>query len=228
MDTATQQIPFLLLVICSPFVLAFLIVAILSPRFETLSKRNGWTVQRHPADHRDYLLKGRQDDIEWEMEYYIYDHYRKLPVRHTPFTQVIVWTTRSVRLSQNTLLIHPRRDKLEHLVHPRLTLKNNSDVAVSAAEEVQLENALFNLPEKAVGNDEFQESFMLRTDLEVLPHDLPASLQSELSSWSKIQFVGPIITADKNGVTIWWIPIGMKNEWLEKTVRLGTSFAGIF
>jgi hypothetical protein len=225
MDTATQQISLFLLAICSPFILAFLIVAILSPRFEALSKHKGWKVQRHPADHRDYLFKGQQNDIQWEMEYYIYDHYRKLPVRHTPFVQVIVWTTRSAGLPQNTLLIYPRRDKLRHLAHPRLTLRNIRDVGTNSTEEVKTESLLSDLPEKAVGVNEFRESFTLRTDLEVLPHNLITSLQLELSSWSKIQFVGPIIVADKNGVTIWWIPIGMRNEWLEKTVKLGTSLA---
>jgi hypothetical protein len=225
MDPQTQQIPLIFLAICSPFILAFVIVAILSPRFKALSERNGWTVRPHPADHRDYLFKGQQNNIQWEMEYYVYDHYRKLPVRHTPFIQVIVWITHSVTLPQNTILIYPRRDKIKHLAHPRLTVENPSDVHANPADEL---NILSHLPEKAVGIDEFRDSFVLRTDLEVLPDTLINSLQLGLSSWSKIQFLGPIILINRNGVNVWWIPIGMRNEWLEKTARLGTSLASVF
>jgi hypothetical protein len=224
MDTETRQILLIFLAICSPFVLSFLIVAILSPRFKAMAERKGWTVQPHPIDRRDYLFKGQQNNIQWEMEYYIYDHYSRLPVRHTPFIHVIVWTTNSVTLPQNTLLIYPRRDKFAHLVHPRLTVEN--DIAVQADPTEEL-NLLSDLPEKAVGINEFREFFELRTDLETLPGNLINSLQLELSSWSKIQFLGPIILINKNGVTIWWIPIGMRNEWLEKTVSLGLSLARI-
>ena len=223
MNIATQQILYLFLGICSPFILSFLIVAILSPRFKALSERHGWTVEPHPVDHRDYLFKGWQNTIQWEMEYYVYDHYRNLPVRHTPFIQVIVWKTNSMTLPQNTLLIYPRRDKLKYLAHPRLTLESDGDARTYPVEEAENKNILSALPEKAVGIDEFRELFVLRTDLEILPHKLVHSLQLELLSWSKIQLVGPIILINRKGVTIWWIPIGMRNEWLEKTVRLGTS-----
>jgi hypothetical protein len=203
-------------------------VAILSPRFKTLAQHHGWTVEPHPVDHRDYLFKGEQQSIPWEMEYYIYDHYRKLPVRHTPFSPVIVWTAKDVRLPQNTLLIYPRRDKLKHLAHPRLTVKNYGNAYTNLIAEAENINVLFDLPEKAVGVDEFRQLFVLRTDLEVLPHNLVNSIQLELLSWSKIQLVGPIILINRSGVTIWWIPIGMRNEWLEKTVQLGATLINNF
>jgi hypothetical protein len=147
MDIETQQI-LLLIGICSPFILSFLIVAVLSPRFKALAERHGWTVQPHPLDHRDYLFKGGQHNIQWEMEYYVYDHYRKLSVRHTPFIQVIVWKTDSMTLPQNTLLIYPRRDKLKHLVHPRLTLEDGDEVRTNSVEETESINILHTLPEK--------------------------------------------------------------------------------
>lgn len=227
MNSATQQILLLALGICSPFILSFLIVALLSPRFKALAVQHGWTVEPHPVDHRDYLFKGEQKSVTWEMEYYIYDHYRKLPVRHIPFIQVIVWTTKTISLPQNTLLIYPRRDKLEHLTHPRLTV-DHDDARTNLNTEAENTNILFDLPEKAVGVDEFQQLFVVRTDLEILPHNLVSALQLELLSWSKIQLVGPIILINRNGVTIWWTPIGMRNEWLEKTVQLGTTLMNGF
>jgi hypothetical protein len=228
MDVATQQILLLVLGICSPFILSFLIVAILSPRFKAFAERHGWTVEPHPVDHRDYLFKGEQKSVPWEMEYYIYDHYRKLPVRHTPFIQVIVWTTKTIPLPHNTLLIYPRRDQLKHLAHPRLTVENDDDDRTNLITETENTNVLFDLPEKAVGVDEFRRLFVVRTDLEILPHNLVSALQLELLSWAKIQLVGPIILTNRNGVTIWWIPIGMRNEWLEKTVQLGMTLVSSF
>lgn len=68
MNGEAQQILIAFLAICSPFVLSFLIVAILSPRYKVLSERNGWTVPLHPEDHRDHLFRGRQNGIKWEME----------------------------------------------------------------------------------------------------------------------------------------------------------------
>jgi hypothetical protein len=192
-----------------------------------LADRHGWIVQPHPADHRDYLFKGQQNNIPWEMEYYLYDHYRNLSARHIPYIKVIVWTTNSVTFPQNTLLIYPRRDRLKQLIHPRLILENEKDVFPNSAGQEVMEGVFSNLPEKAFGANEFQELFVLRTDLDVLPPNLINSLQLELSSWSKIQLVGPVISFNNDGVSIWWIPIGMRNEWLEKTVRLGTTLAGV-
>ena len=224
MDAKTLNILIVLLALFGPFIFSFLIVAILSPRFKALAERNGWTVQPHPEDHRDHLFKGQQNSIEWEMEYYNYDHYRKLLPRSIPYIQVIVWTTKSVTLPQNTLLIYPRRDKLKHIVHPRLVLENH-DVLTNPAEKEKMKNVISDLPEKPIGTDEFRELYVLRTELEVLPQKLLTSLQLELSAWTKIQLVGPVILINSNGVTIWWIPIGMRNEWLEKTVSLGTTLA---
>lgn len=219
MDADTQNILIVFLALCGPFVLAFVVVAILSPRFKALAEKNVWTVEPHPADHRDYLFKGRHDHIQWEMEYYIYDHFRKLQANHIPYVQVIVWRTNSVSLPHNTLLIYPRRDKLKHLIHPRLTLENDPDVQGSR-------DSLFDLPEQVTGTPELQKLFILRTDLAVLPRPLIDSLPWELSSWSNVGHVGPVILVNKDGVTIWWVPMGMRNEWLENTVRLGTTLAG--
>ena len=224
MDANTINILIVFLALCGPFIFLFLIVAILSPRFKALSEKKGWTVQPHPEDHRDHLFKGQQNGIHWEMEYYNYDHYRKLPPRSIPYIQVIAWTTKSVALPKNTLLIYPRTDKLKHIVHPRLALENN-DVLTNPAEKEQMKNMISDLPEKPIGTDAFRELFVLRTELEVLPQNLVTSLQLELSSWTKIQLVGPVILINSNGVTIWWIPIGMRNEWLEKTVSLGTMLS---
>ena len=224
MDANTENILIVFLALCGPFIFAILIVAILSPRFKALSERHRWTVQPHPADHRDYLFKGQQNGIQWEMEYYNYDHYRKLPARSIPYIQVIAWTTNSVALPQNPLLIYPRRDKLKHFVHPRLALENHN-VLTNPAEKEKMENMISDLPEKSFGVHELRELFVLRTKLEVLPDPLLTSLQLELSSWTKIQHVGPVILIDSNGVTIWWAPIGTRNEWLEKTVSLGTTLA---
>ena len=221
MDANIINILIVFLALCGPFIFSFLIVAILSPRFKALSERNGWTVQPHPEDHRDHLFKAQQNGIQWEMEYYNYDHYRKLPPRSIPYIQVIAWTTNSVALPKHTVLIYPRRDKLKHIVHPRLALENDH-LLINPAEK---ENMLSDLSEKPIGTDEFRELFVLRTELEVLPQNLITSLQLELSSWTKIQLVGPVILINSNGVNIWWIPIGMRNEWLEKTVSLGTTLA---
>jgi hypothetical protein len=225
MDDNTINILIVSLALCGPFILSFLIVAILSPRFKALSEKNGWTVQPHPEDHRDHLFKGQQNSIQWEMEYYRYDHYQKPPPRSLPYIQVIAWTTNSVRLPKNTLLIYPRRDKLKHIAHPRLVLEDN-DFLTNPVEKEKMNNIISDLPEKLIGTDEFRKLFVLRTELEVLPRDLLTSLQLELSSWTKIQLVGPVILINGSGVTIWWIPIGMRNEWLEKTVSLGTNLAG--
>jgi hypothetical protein len=50
-------------------------------------------------------------------------------------------------------------------------------------------------------------------------------LQFQLLSWPRIQIAGPVILMDKNGVILWWVPIGVQNEWLEKTIQLGESLA---
>ena len=168
MDADTENILIVFLALCGPFIFSFLIVAILSPRFKALTEKNGWTVQPHPEDHRYHLFKGQQNSIQWEMEYYNYDHYRKLPARYTPYIQVIAWTTNSVTLPKNTLLIYPRRDKLKHIVHPRLALEND-DVLTNPAEKEKMENIISDLPEKPIGIHEFRELFVLRTELEVLP-----------------------------------------------------------
>jgi hypothetical protein len=126
------------------------------------------------------------------------------------------------------LLIYPRRDQLKHLAHPRLTVENDDDDRTNLITETENTNVLFDLPEKAVGVDEFRRLFVVRTDLEILPHNLVSALQLELLSWAKIQLVGPIILTNRNGVTIWWIPIGMRNEWLEKTVQLGMTLVSSF
>ena len=224
MDDNTINILIVFLALCGPVIFSFLIVTLLSPRFHALSERNEWTVQPHPADHRDHLFKGQQNGIHWEMESYNYDHYRKLPPKSTPYIHVITWTTNSVALPKQTLLIHPRRDKLKHILHPRLALENDH-LLISPAQKETTEHMLSDLPEKPIGTDEFRELFVVRTELEVLPQNLIASLQLELSSWTRIQLVGPVILINSNGVTIWWIPIGMRNEWLEKTVSLGTTLA---
>jgi hypothetical protein len=219
MDSDTQNILIVFLALCGPFILLFVIVGILSPRFKPLAEKNGWTVEPHPADHRDHVFKGRHGQIQWEMEYYMYDHFRKLQANHIPYVQVIVWRTNSVTLPQNTLLIYPRRDQLKHVVHPRLTLENDAHVPDNL-------NTLFDLPEQAIGTPELQKLFILRTNLAALPQPLVNSLPRELSSWSSVGHVGPVILANSEGVTIWWVPIGMRNEWLENTVRLGTTLAG--
>lgn len=226
MNAQAQQILIAFLAICSPFILSFLIVAILSPRYKVLSERNGWTVQPHPEDHRDHLFKGQQNGIQWEMECYIYENYqyRGFRGRYIPFTNVIVWTSNSMTLPQKTLLIYPRRDKLRHFVHPRLSLEKDTDL-VANQETEKLERFLIHLPQKAIGSTEFQQWFLVRTDLEILPNNLINRLNFELLEWKKIQIVGPVIFMNRRGVTIWWIPIGMRNEWLEKTVRLGISLA---
>jgi hypothetical protein len=219
MDADTQNILIIFLALCGPFIPIFVIAAILSPRFKAVAQKNNWTVEPHPADHRDYVFKGRHGPIQWEMEYYMYDHYRKFQANLIPYVQVIVWTTNSATLPQNTILIHPRRDKLKHLVHPRLTLENASPVSGNL-------DALFDLPEQAIGPRALQELFILRTDLAALPQTLIDSLPGELSSWSNVGHVGPVILINKDGVNIWWVPLGMRNEWLENTVRLGTTLAG--
>jgi hypothetical protein len=219
MDADTQNLLIIFLVLCGPFVLAFVVVAILSPRFKPLAEKHNWTVEPHPADHRDYVFKGRHDHIQWEMEYYMYDHYRKMRAHLIPYMQVITWKTNSATLPQNTLLILPRRDKLKHLAHPRLTLQNDADL---------LENMdrLLELPEQSIGTSEFQELFIMRTDLTALPQSLLHVLPRELASWSNAGHVGPVILINRDGIAIWWVPIGMRNEWLENTVRLGTTLAG--
>jgi hypothetical protein len=224
MDAQAQQILIAFLAICSPFLLLFLIVAILAPRYKDFSERHGWTVQRHPEDHRDYVFRGQENGVQWEMEYYNYEHYRKLGGRHIPFTDVIVWTSNSMTLPNHTLLIHPRSDRLRHFVHPRLSLKKDMDL-IADPETEKLERFLFRLPHKTVGSAEFQESFVVCTDFDVVPNDLVNRLQFELLSWPKIQMAGPVILMNSDGIIIWWIPIGMRNEWLEKTVTLGTSLA---
>lgn len=224
MDANIINILIVSLALCSPFIFSFLIVAILSPRFKALSERNGWTVQPHPKDHRDHLFRGQQNGIQWEMEYYNYDHYRKLPPGSTPYIQVIAWTTKSVVLPTHPILIYPRRDKLKQIVHPRLALENEHSFK-NPADKANMENMLSDLPEKSIGTDEFRELFLLRTEREVLPHKLITSLQLELSTWTKIQLVGPVILINSDGVHLWWVPIGIRNEWLEKTVRLGTILA---
>jgi hypothetical protein len=219
MDSDTQNILIVFLALCGPFILLFVIVGILSPRFKALAEKNGWSVAPHPADHRDYVFKGRHGQIQWEMEYYMYDHYRKLQANHIPYVQVIVWTTNSMTLPQNSLLIHPRRDKPRHLAHPRLTLENDPAVLGNL-------DTLFELPEQPIGTPALQELFILRTDMAALPQTLIDSLPRELSSWSNVGHVGPVILVNQEGVTIWWVPIGMRNEWLENTIRLGTTLAG--
>lgn len=221
MDIPPQQIPLILLAVCGPFVLLILIAAILSPRFGVLAERNGWTIEPHPADRRDFLFRGSQGTVSWEMEYYVYDHYRQFPPGHTPFVHVIVWRTSSRTLPQNTVLVYRRGDRLKHFQHPRLIAGQKRDARADLAEDV-----LSALPEKAVGIDDFRESFVVRSDLETLPQDLVHALQYALSSWSNIHFVGPVILIDRSGLTLWWLPMGRRDEWLERTVRLGTSLAG--
>jgi hypothetical protein len=223
MDPETQKILLLFLGICGPFIVLFIIVGLLSPRFKALSERNGWTVQPHPLDHRDYVFKGAQDNIQWEMEYYIYDHYRQRSARHTPSIQVIVWKTEHVTLPKSMLLVYPRRDKLQYFAHPRLTSEDH-ELGNSAA-KLETNQMLHTLPEKAFGTDAFRELFILRTDLENLPQKLLSTIQLELSSWSHMQFTGPVVLIDQGGITIWWVPIGMRNEWLEKTVKFGAALA---
>lgn len=217
-----QQILIAFLGICSPFLLSFLIVAILAPRYKAFSERNGWTVQPHQEDHRDYVFRGQENGVQWEMEYYNYEHYRKLGGGYIPFTDVIVWRNHSTRLPNHTLLIHPRRDRLRHFLHPRLTVKKAMDL-IAAHETEKMEEFLLRLPHRIIGSAEFQELFIVRTDLDVVPIDLINRLQFELLSWPKIQLIGPVVLMNNEGVVIWWIPIGMRNEWLEKTVTLGTS-----
>lgn len=224
MNPQAHQILLAFLAICSPFLLSFLIVAILAPRYKDFSRRRGWTVQPHPEDHRDYVFSGQENGVPWEMEHYIYEHYRKLGPRSIPFTNVIVWSTTSLNLPNHTLLIQPRRDRLQHFVHPRLSLKEDTDL-IGNHETEKLERFLFHLPQKTIGPAEFQESFRVRTDLDVFPDHLVNRLQYELLSWPKIQMAGPVILINRNGIMIWWIPMGMQNEWLEKTVRLGLSLA---
>ena len=226
MNPQAHQILLAFLAICSPFLLSFLIVVILAPRFKDFSERKGWTVHTHPEDHRDYLFKGQQNGIQWEMEYYIYEHYRyrNFMGRYAPFTNVITWKTNSRKLPKNTCLIYPRSNTLRHFVHPRLSLKNDMDLIANYKTE-ELERFLFRLPQKTIGSPEFDELFVTRTDLDVLPDILIKLLRFELLSWPKIQLAGPVISINSNGLTIWWIPIGMRNEWLEKTVHLGISLA---
>jgi hypothetical protein len=226
MNVQAQQMLLAFLAICSPFLLSFLIVAILAPRYKDFAARHGWSVEPHPEDHRDYLFQGGEDGIQWEMEYYVFEHYRKLSGKYVPFMNVIVWSTNSMRLPNHTLLIFPRRDRLRHFVHPRLSLGINMDL-VTNHETEKLERFLFRLPQIAIGAPEFQELFLVRTDLEHLPDNLIRRLQVELLEWPKIQMAGPVILMNRMGVTIWWIPIGMRNEWLEKTVHLGISVAGV-
>jgi hypothetical protein len=139
-------------------------------------------------------------------------------------TNVIVWTTNSRRLPDQTILIHPRRDRLRHIVHPRLSLEKDMDL-IADRETEDREGFLMDLPQRTFGSTEFQQSFVVRTDLDVVPDHLIHRLQFELLSWPRIQIAGPVVLMDNNGVIIWWVPIGMRNEWLEKTVQLGESLA---
>ena len=226
MTAQTQQLLLAFLAICSPFVLSFLIVAILSPRYKALSERNGWTVQPHPEDHRDYLFKGQKDGVQWQMECYVYEHYRYRGVsrRHNPFTRVIVWTCPSTRLSNHTLLVFPRKDRLKHFVHPRLSLQRDVNLVTDRETEI-LDRLLSHLPQITIGSSEFQELFVVDTDLEGSAANLINRLQFELLTWPKDRFAGPVVLLNSSGITIWWIPLGMQDEYLEKTVGLGASLA---
>ena len=110
------------------------------------------------------------------------------------------------------------------MVHPRLSVKNDRDLLITH-EIAKREGFLFRLPQKTIASTEFQESFVVRTDLDVVPDNLIKRLQYELLSWPKIQMAGPVILINSTGIVIWWIPMGMRNEWLEKTVALGASLA---
>ena len=226
MTAQTQQILLAFLAICSPFVLSFLIVALMAPRYKALSERNGWTVQPHPEDHRDYLFKGQKDSVRWQMECYVYEHYRYRGVsrRYIPFTKVIVWSCDNMRLSNQTLLVHPRQDRLKRFVHPRLALGKHGNLVANRETEI-LESMLSHLPQKTFDSTELQRLFVAYTDLEVLPSNLIKGLQFELLTWPKERIAGPVILLNNNGTTIWWIPLGMRDEWLEKTVSLGISLA---
>jgi hypothetical protein len=151
MNAQAQQILIAFLGICSPFLFVFLIVGILGSRYKEFSERRGWTVQPHPEDHRDYVFRGLEGAVSWEMEYYIYEHYRKLGGRYNPFTNVIVWTSNSTRLPDHTPLIHPRRARLRHIVHPRLSVENDKDLLVTH-EIAKLDGFLFRLPQKTIAS----------------------------------------------------------------------------
>ena len=219
MDSQTRNTLIYFVIMCVPIVLV-LIVGFLSSSFKTVAGKNGWVVQAHPDDHRDYLFTGQIDGISWKMEYYIYEHYRKraLPVLHIPYTKVIVWTTDSMSLFDNTLLVYPRKDKIKHFVHPRLVVTG----------QTQADDGILVLQERAIDNVRFDNQFVLRTDFETIPQNLVNTLQTELMFWSNIQLIGPIILINKDGTVIWWIPIGMKREYLEKTTKLGLSLARSF
>ena len=222
MSSEIQQFSRIFIFLCGPFILSILIIALLSPRFKAFANQKGWTVQSHPKDHRDYLFTGAENSIQWEMEYYFNDHYRKrLSVKRIPYMKVIVWTTKTQILPDNTLLLYPRKDKLIHLTHPRLIVGQQDGDPVQRAKIKQLDKLLTDLPEKRFGTTDFQQQFILRSDIDIIPDNLIVAWQSELLSWSKIQLLGPIILINADGITIWWLPLGMRNEWLEKTVQLG-------
>ncbi len=201
-------------IMCIPVVLA-IIVGLLSPRSKDLAKKYEWITHKHPEDHRDYLLTGQDEGICWEMEYYIYEHYRVMHIRHIPYTKVIVWTTETVSLLNSTLVVYPRKDKIKHFAHPRLI----------ATGQRRVDDSLLDLPQRSIEDMKFEEQFVIRTDIDVMSQQLINALRTELASWSKVQLVGPIILADKSGIAIWWIPIGMKHEYLDRTVKLGLALA---
>lgn len=214
MDKNIQSALIYLGIMCIPIVLA-LIVGLLSSRSKDPAKKHEWKTHKHPKDHRDYLFTGQDEDISWEMEYYFYEHYRVMHVRHIPYTKVIVWTNETVSLPDSTLVVYPRRDKIKHLAHPRLI----------AAGQTRVDDSLLDLPQRSVGDMKFEEQFVIRTDIDAMPQQLIIALRTELMGWSKAQLVGPIILADKSGIVIWWVPIGMKREYLNRTVKLGLALA---
>ena len=214
MDKNTQSALIYLGIMCIPIVLA-LIVGLLSPRSKDPAKKYEWKTHKRPKDHRDYLFTGQDEGVSWEMEYYFYEHYRVMHVRHIPYTKVIVWTTETVSLPDSTLVVYPCRDKIKHLAHPRLI----------ATGQTRVDDSLLDLPQRSVGDMKFEEQFVIRTDIDAMPQQLIVALRTELMGWSKVQLVGPIILADKNGIVIWWIPIGMKREYLNRTVKLGLALA---
>ena len=214
MDKNTQSALIYLGIMCIPIALA-LIVGLLSPRSKDPAKKYKWKTHKHPKDHRDYLFTGQDEGVSWEMEYYFYEHYRVMHVRHIPYTKVIVWTTETVSLPNSTLVVYPCRDKIKHLAHPRLI----------ATGQTRVDDSLLDLPQRSVGDMKFEEQFVIRTDIDAMPQQLIVALRTELMGWSKVQLVGPIILADKSGIVIWWIPIGMKREYLNRTVKLGLALA---
>lgn len=111
-----------------------------------------------------------------------------------------------------------------HFVHPRLSLEKDGNLVANRDTEIQ-DRFLSHLPQITIGSTEFQEWFVVCSDLEILPGNLINQLQFELLTWPKNRFAGPVILLNTDGTTIWWIPLGMRDEWLEKTVSLGTSLA---